>query len=45
MTLLVVSPDATVSHILRNVQPGVHLEAQLFDGITAPPRAHSQGMR
>jgi len=42
VTLLVVSPDATVSHILRNVQPGVHLEAQLFDGITAPRRAHSQ---
>src|SRR4051794_2729326 len=45
VTLLVVSPDATVSHILRNVQPGVHLEAQLFDGITAPRRAPGQGAR
>jgi hypothetical protein len=45
VTLLVVSPDATVSHVLHNVQPGVHLEAQLFDGITAPRRAHDQGAR
>jgi hypothetical protein len=37
VTLLVVSPDATVSHLLRDVQPGVHLEAQLFDGIAVPP--------
>src|SRR3954453_15246928 len=43
VTLLVVSPDATVSHVLPNVQPGVHLEAQLFDGITAPRRSHGQG--
>jgi len=45
VTLLVVSPDATVSHVLPNVQPGVHLEAQLFDGIAAPRGAHAQGDR
>jgi hypothetical protein len=43
ITLLVVSPDATVSHVMSNVQPGVHVEAQLFDGIAAPLRTHGQG--
>ncbi|HET7530897.1 MAG TPA: hypothetical protein VFJ98_08060 [Mycobacteriales bacterium] len=37
VTLLVVSPDATVSHLMRDVQPGAHLEAQLFDGIRMAP--------
>src|SRR3954452_3468509 len=43
VTLLVVSPDATVSHVMPNVRPGVHIEAQLYDGITAAHGAHSQG--
>ena len=42
VTLLVVSPDATVSHVLRDVRPGVHIEAQLFHGIQVPPAVRGQ---
>ena len=37
VTLLVVGPDATVAHFLRDVRPGAHVEAQLFDGIRMAP--------
>ncbi|HET7310205.1 MAG TPA: hypothetical protein VFJ17_02650 [Mycobacteriales bacterium] len=36
VTLLVVAPDATVRHVLHDVQPGAHVEALLYDGIGAP---------
>ena len=36
VTLLVVAPDATVRHVVHDAQPGVHVEAMLYDGIQAP---------
>ena len=36
VTLLVVAPDATVRHVLHDVQTGAHVEALLYDGIGAP---------
>jgi hypothetical protein len=42
VTLLVVAPDATVRHLLRDVRTGVHVEALLYDGIQAPDIARGQ---
>lgn len=45
VTLLVVAPDATVRHLLHDVQQGVHVEALLYDGIGAPGVARDAGAR
>ncbi|HET6816827.1 MAG TPA: hypothetical protein VFH66_06335 [Mycobacteriales bacterium] len=45
VTLLVVAPDATVRHVLHDVQPGAHVEALLYDGIGAPSVARDAGTR
>jgi hypothetical protein len=42
VTLLVVAPDATVRHLLHDVHDGIHIEAQLYDGIGAPGIARGE---
>ena len=45
VTLLVVAPDATVRHVKHDVQPGIHVEAMLYDGIQAPAVVRSASAR
>ena len=45
VTLLVVAPDSTVRHVVRDAQPGVHVEAMLYDGIQVPAVVRSASAR
>jgi hypothetical protein len=45
VTLLVVAPDATVRHVVHDAQPGIHVEALLYDGIQAPDVVRSASPR